>query len=310
MKLVKYESKWTNQIIDLWNDIFKEYPITKQQLVHNLISDENFDSNYFRLLVHDYSLLGFCIGIKRKYPFWEKGIEEGKGWIISLVVSSKYQHQGYGAMLLNDVERRLKCSKIVLASYSPYYFFPGVVTDWVEANTFFYKHGYRKKEKAIRMEMSLNSYSYPIEILEKKKLCELDGFKFSTFKWDDSYDLLKFLEENFSVGWRYHVVQAIRRGNAEDTIILCKKDEEIVGYVQRNIDGDETRYGPFGVKSSTRNRGIGSVLAHEMWNTMKIKKLEKVWFHSTDENGCRFYKRNGMHIKSVLYHYEKEKIKG
>ena len=54
---------------------------------------------------------------------------------------------------------------------------------------------------------------------------------------------------------------AMQKKEAEQTIILCvDKDDQIIGFVMRKIDGNDARFGPIGVKEELRSKGLGGVL--------------------------------------------------
>lgn len=305
MNIRPFQIQDMNDLIHLWNVSLTHHPIHMEQLNSILFSDDNYQNDTIIIAEEGKEILGFCIGIKRMYPFLEKGLEEGRGWILNIVVKNSYRRQGIGTRLLNQMEQQLGCQHISLATYSPYYFFAGVDETYREAIEFFKHHHYQRLVCAYPMEIDLNGYEMPLEIKQRKQEKEYEGYSFHPFIWSDGPSLLKFIKHNFSTGWRYHVMMAMRKKHIEQDVILCKKEGNIVGYVQCAIDGDITRYGPFGVDSTLRNLGIGSILVHEMWMMMKQHGAKKAWFHSTDEAGRRFYLRHGMQVQHILYHYEK-----
>lgn len=305
MKIRKFQNDDISEIIKLWNESICDYPITLMSLHQVLFSDDNYDENAFMIAEEENKLIGFCIGIKRKFAYLEKGKQEGQGWILSMAVDHKYRQRKIGSELLKAVEAYLDCQKITLATYSPYYFFGGVDEKNSPAIKFFEYHNYHAKEKAYPMEIDLTKYHTPQAILNKIKQKNDEGYKFHTFTWEDGKPLLDFLRDHFSVGWRMHVIQAIRKETACKTITICTYQGNIVGYVQCGVDNDIERYGPFGVHPQMRNLGIGSILVHNMWQLMVNNGAKKAWFHSTDEAGKRFYERHGMKVVRTLLHYEK-----
>lgn len=305
MKIRQLQNQDLNKLIGLWNTTIIDYPITLRKLLQTLFCDDNYDDHAVMVAVLEEELLGFCIGIKRKYPYLEKGLQRHHGWILSMAVKPSVQQQGIGTALLKAVENYLDCSIVTLATYSPNYFFGGVDIQNTAAINFFECHGYQKNEMAFPMEIDFSIYQIPQAILHKKQQKITEGYAFRTFREEDGKNLLDFLRMYFSVGWRTHVIQAIRNETAYNTITLCTFHDEIVGYVQCAVDNDMERYGPFGVHPKMRNVGIGSILVHEMWQLMITNGANKAWFHSTDEAGKRFYERHGMHVVRELYHFKK-----
>lgn len=298
-------SKDVSQLLELWNEVVLEYPLTMKKLVQTLFCDENYDNQATFLAENEKEIVGFCIAIKRKYPYLEKGLEEDKGWIYAIAVKKVYQRQGIGSRLLAYAENYLQCPHVIVGAYSPHYLMCGIDANKQETVSFFTKHGYQLKACAYPMKMDLTTYQMPKSIQELKQRKEAEGYSFVYFTWADGEAFLSFLQMNFSAGWRKHVISAMQSATAENTILLCKKGKEIIGYVQRGILQEANRYGPFGVKETYRDAGIGSILAHLMWQDMKANGLKNVWFHSTDENGRRFYERQGMQVVRKLVHCEK-----
>src|SRR5699024_1872812 len=83
--------------------------------------------------------------------------------------------------------------------------------------------------------------------------------------------------------------------DAPETLIICRnKQDEIVGYCQRAIDGHPDRFGPFGVDESLRGLGLGSVLFNEMLHDMTKRGIHHVYFLWTAGRAQLMYERQGM----------------
>jgi ribosomal protein S18 acetylase RimI-like enzyme len=304
----KVHSKDIDDIIRIWNSSIFQDKIDKAQLIRYVFCDDNYESKYFQVALDGEKVIGFIIGMKRKYPYLERGLQEGQAWIIAIAVDPFYRKQGFGGELLRRVEEiwsKEGVNQVALGTYSPNYFFSGVWVGYKEAAEFFTSKGYKKGEAAYWMSRSLNGYEIPQDIDERRKQKEKMGYSFEPFEWIHAVDFLGFMKENFSVGWRKHIINAINNNQAEASVILCLFKNDIVGYVQRSIDGNSSRFGPFGIAEKYRNEGLGSILIHEMWKSMAEKKIPYVFFKSTEENGRRFYERQGMKVDRIFYHYEK-----
>lgn len=301
------QSKDIDDIIQIWNSSIFQDNIEKAQLVKYVFCDENYDSRYFQVALDEDKVVGFIIGMKRKYPYWEKGLQKDKAWITAMAVDPYYRRQGIAGELLRRIDEiwyKEGINQISLGTYSPNYFFSGIWEGYKKAAEFFTSKGFKKRDAAYWMSRSLNGYKIPLSIDERKKQKESVGYSFISFNWNYGLDLIEFMKENFSVGWRKHIIEAMNNNQAEDTVILCLFKDSIVGYVQRSIDGNPSRFGPFGVAEKYRNEGLGAILIHEMWKSMEEKKIPYVFFKSTEENGRRFYERQGMHVDRVFYHYD------
>lgn len=304
--LRKLRSADTKELVELWNRNLPYCQIDEGEWASVVLADENYDPDLCLVIEKAGQIIGYACGVVRKFPYLERGMEAGKGWILALVVDQNYRHYGVGEYLLSCLEERLEqrgCCKISVAAYSPYYFAAGIHETETDAMRLFEKHGYSRGEAAYWMEQDLSEYQMPESIRERKIRLEKEGFSFVPFESAYSGQLLEFLRENFSVGWRVHVMRAMQKKSLEEQCILCLRDGKVAGYVQRGIGGDEYRYGPFGVAPAYRNQGLGSVLAHTMWKSMKERGMKRVYFRSTEMNGRRFYERQGMKVKGIYYHY-------
>lgn len=58
------------------------------------------------------------MGIKRKYPYLTRGLEENRGFISIMFVRAEYQGKGYGKALLNEVEKRLEKEQVREITYA------------------------------------------------------------------------------------------------------------------------------------------------------------------------------------------------
>lgn len=308
MIISSYLNKDLEQLVVLWNSVFDDkYDVAKFQ--SEQIDEQNFDPELCLIAKDEAKVVGFIFGMKRRYPYFSKGLQGKNAWIKAMAVATEYQNKGIGEGLLSELERRLieKGTNIIdIAMYSPNYFFPGIQENWQAANSFFIKYKYQAYERAYWMEMSLLDYTYPSNVKQRKADLELSGFSFRPYNESDVDNLLLMVKNNFSDSWYHYVKLADEEGRAKETIFLVLFNNEVVGYVSRmSIDHNPCRFGPFGVDKTYRNHHLGEVLFHEMMQIMKDRNLELVFFKSTEEHGKRFYQRNGMKVARVFDKYQK-----
>lgn len=309
--LLPVNSSMVSEIIRIWNSCPELGAIDYHKLAFVLFANENYRSENTLTAWEDGELLGFILGIRRQYPYMNRGLEAEKGWILCQATAPAFRHHGVGRLLLQTLEKRWNAegvSHITLSSFSPYYFFPGIEQNNLEAVRFYSLNGYHPLEYAYWMERSLENLSVPPAILSLKERTEKDGYCYLPFSWEYALPLINFVALHFSTGWQHHIRQTILSGQAEDIIQLCLHNDSIVGYLQRKMDGDDCRLGPFGIAPDHRNKGIGTVLLWEMWKSMQHYDLNHVFFQSTDEPGKRFYERQGMSVSRFFCHYEKNSI--
>jgi len=297
-----YNSKYDKQILNLWNQQLYRDQLNLRQFYKYIILDENFDPELMLLSLDNNQLNGFIYATKRKVPYENRGLEQNKGWIVSIAVVEEKQKNGIGTLLLEEVENRLRkkgVSQIVLASYSPNYFFPGVDMEaYMHAIPFFEKFGYQFNEHhAVSMCKILNHYKMPEKYVQKEIELLKSGYHIRNFKLSDSAELILFLQTSFSGGWAKGVRLAINEGRAEKQVLVCtNKNGEIVGFVQHAMDGNQERFGPFGVREDLRGLGIGSLLFHRMMNHLCQNKIYYTYFVWTSGSNIQKYQSWGMEV--------------
>jgi len=309
IEISNFSNEYISQIVAIWNKSLPLDQTSVKEFVKMHICDLNFDSSLFLLAMKKDRVIGFIFGIKRKYPHNTKGLEVDTAWIKLVVVEHAHQRCGIGSLLLHELENRfseLETKNIILAMYSPSYIYSGIDIDNEAAVHFFEKYGYSRKEASYWMERNLEGFQIPIDLMQKKNLLMNEGFIFENYHDEIAYPLISMLINNFSTSWTGSVIDAIKKDTAADTIIICRKENLVVGYVSRaSIDNNPSRFGPFGVSSDFRNYKLGEILINEMFKSMAEKGIYNVFFKSTEENGKRFYLRNGMEVKKTFFKYEK-----
>lgn len=293
-----YQSGDATAVVTLWNQELIADTINLERFTRIVLADDNFDSDMFLLAFEGDVLIGFILGTIRKFPYMEKGLESDRAYINIMCVDQAYQRRGIGSALLAEFEKRVMHREIKVGPYSPSYFFPGVdVNHYPAALSFFDKMGYELGGEVVSMERNLATYTTPAVIVEKQKDLEARGYTFAAFQYDDAHELAEFLRIHFGGGWKYNLLQALRAHRALDTLYVCKDASQcIVGFVQRAIDGNEGRFGPFGVREDLRNLGLGGILFHHMMRSMVQRQIYHTYFLWTGGDAIRFYDRQGMQI--------------
>ncbi|MEK6455711.1 GNAT family N-acetyltransferase [Caldifermentibacillus hisashii] len=303
VKIRPYKYSDEAQVINIWNQSLIKDPVSSDIFQKKIILDPNFDSELC-LVAEDsnQNIVGFCLGMVRKYPYEERGVEPDRAWIPVMFVHPEYRRKGIGRQLVTTLEEKFNAlgkSNITLGAYSPNYFFPGPDKDaYGESILFFESLGYQVLGEAVGMDMVLYNFSIPDKIKKiKNKLYEEDHIKIIRFKKEYSLPLLQFLKENFPGGWVRNARETLEKQKGEERIFLAiDQDENILGYCQRAIDDLEGHFGPFGVSEKMRGKKIGSVLFFEMLMDMYSRGIYHVWLAWTDNDAQRFYDRAGMRV--------------
>lgn len=313
ISITHYDHRYEADIIDLWNRTLVADSINASIFRKQVLFDENFQNDLCLLALENEKLIGFLLGIKRVYPYLDRGTEPDRGWISLVFVDKEYQRKGIASNLVNAIEKKFAerdVKRISVASYSPNYFFPGVdISAYPEALGFFVKLNYIDLGESVSMERSLFDHNLSKDFHEKKAKAEEMGYQFRPFTYDMSFALLEFLQVNFGGGWKYNALTAMRSQLAQDTIWLALNSEnEIVGFCMRKMDGNDHRFGPFGVLDSLRSHGLGYILFELMMNDMKQRRLYHLYFLWTGGAGMRFYLRHGVHVYRTYRLFEKKEL--
>ncbi|MDY0406490.1 GNAT family N-acetyltransferase [Virgibacillus sp. 179-BFC.A HS] len=299
-----YQYSDEEEVIETWNKCLFKDPVSTEMFHSKVMLDPNFDSDLC-LVAEDNSggkIVGYCLGMVRKYPYEERGMEPERAWIPVMFVHPDYQGQGIGTRLVKNLEERfdrLGKTNITLGAYSPNYFFPGPDKDaYGNSIPFFESLGYEVLGEAVGMDMVLYNFVIPDKILDIKKNLESEhGIRVIPFTKRYTLPLLQFLKENFPGGWVRNIRETLQKFKGEERVLLAVDNHDnIVGYCQRAIDDLEGHFGPFGVSEKLRGKKIGSVLFYEMLMDMYSRGIYHVWLAWTDNDAQRFYDRAGMRV--------------
>ena len=310
VRLESFQQERFQQVLTCWNQSLIYDGIDEERFKQLILLDENFNPDLFLLAMNDEKVVGFCYGVRRKIPYLERGLEENRGWIVIMGVLPEYQNQGIGTMLCDEVEKRLKdmgTKEITLCAYSPNYFFPGIDKRYQQAISFFENRNYVYRAESVSMQRSLWDYHMADQYKEKLASLEKDGIHIIRYNDEYMLPLLNYLLENFGAGWKRNALIAMQKKEAEDTILLVVDEQKnILGFCMRKIDGNDARFGPFGVSEHLRSKGIGGVLFEYMMQEMKQKGIYYLYFLWTDGAAQRFYERHGVKVYRTYQLYRKE----
>lgn len=310
MNVITYIQKYEKEVVELWNSTLTADPITVQKFRKQALFDDNFDAHLCYIALDEEKPVGFCMGMKRKFPYMERGLEPERGWIVAMSVAEEYQRKGIGSILLERAEADLQdcgAQNITLSAYSPNYFFPGVDQEnYPKAVSFFEKHGYVAGKRDYSMCKDLHGYQLSEEAKTKMKEVERKGYSFINFTYDYALELLEFNKNQFGGGWKRNALIAMQNQTAEDLILLVLDPKgNICGFSMRMIDGNPSRFGPIGIAAENRNEGLGSILLdYAQWELVK-RGIYHMYFVSTNDAGRRYYERHGVHVYRSFISYQK-----
>ena len=311
MKIIEFEQKYEKEVVDLWNECCYFDNITLDKFRNQAIFDDNFDTSLCLLALEEEKTIGFILATKRKYHYVDRGLEPEKAWVNVIFVAKDYRNKGIGEKLYRAIEDRLiaKGTKtIILAAYSPNYFFGGLDEEhYPEAASFFQKMGFVPGEKHVSMGNDLLGFQIPDEAKREREKALAKGFRFLPFEYKYSLDLLDFLGKEFGGSWRRHALLAMRNKTAEDRIVIVlDKDDKVCGSCLRAIDGNPMRFGPIGIAEKYRDQKLGTILLDVCCHEMSKKGIYRMFFMTTTEKARRYYERNGLSVIRICVDYRKE----
>jgi GNAT superfamily N-acetyltransferase len=310
MNIVNYSQAFEREVVELWNKILTQDPITIHKFRKQALFDDNFDTELCFVALENNCTVGFLLATKRKFPYLERGLEPIRGWINVMFVDQAHRQKGIGEALVKQAEEELKAKgaqTVTLGAYSPNYFFPGIDKgNYSDAIKFFEKLGYEAGKESYSMCKDLHGFQISEETLNKLAIAQDAGFSFINFDYKYALELLEFAKNEFGGGWKRNVLISMQNNTAEDCILLVlDKEQKIVGFSMRAIDGNSMRFGPIGVKADIRSFGIGGILFDIMQMEMTKRAIYHLYFVSTDAPGRRFYERHGVKVFRTFVDYRK-----
>lgn len=287
-----------NAIVELWNKNLSHDVMTVERFMDRVVLDDNFDARLALVAVENGMIVGFCLGIRRLYPYLTRGLEPDRGWITALFVDEPYRRQGVATAMVTAVEDRMRAQgihEITVGAYSPNYFMAGIDNSYEGGREFFSALGYDDRGEAVSMCRGLFGFELSAQVRKRIKELEREGIRFQMYSPDCFDSLVRLAEEQFGAGWHKNILDAVRAHEAQDTIVMAVDDEEgVIGFAMRKIDGNDERFGPIGVRENLRSKGLGGILLDLQMLEMKKRGINCLYFLWTSGDAIRFYKRHGF----------------
>ena len=264
-----------------------------------VLLDHNFQAINLPVAIEDDRVVGFVLALTRRVPFGPHGIEADRAWITAFGVHPDYRRRGIGSALFAHLLQRLEEEKrttIDISPYEPNYFAPGIdVNAYPEAIEILQKRfGFRIHERAISMGMDLSNFELPADMLEHERQLRREGITVQPFTSSDLPDLMNFLLDEFGWGWydyyRTSLLELCGGGSPKTDLIVARQQGDVVGVSHHR----DERFGPFGVRSDLRNRGLGRILLFRCLEAMAARHIYYAYFMWTEEDAARLYARTGF----------------
>jgi ribosomal protein S18 acetylase RimI-like enzyme len=298
MEIRPYSPHDLEPVVDLLGRSLHADPITPEVFQRKVLLDYNFDPNGCMLAWEDKKLLGFMLGMTRKFQL-EDGVPDfDRSWITLAAVDEGYRRRGIGTELLRAVEKHLQSKNVKsvwVSSYAPNYFIPGIdVNAYPAALEFFKKNGYAEIYRPLSMDSNLVHLETPEWVKEKERLLEEQGVVLETYQPWHTLPLLDFMKQHFAGDWQRYIRETMTKISlaqvASDQVFVAHENGKVLGFCQH--EGE--RFGPFGVDPSERGRGIGVALLLKCLHSMRAKGWHNAWFLWTDDKVAKLYAEAGF----------------
>jgi hypothetical protein len=200
--------------------------------------------------------------------------------------------------LLDAAEQYLRSQErtsVGISPYAPGYFLPGVdVRAYAGGLQFLLDRGYKEVGRPLAMETRLWEWRVPEWATERRGRLEAEGVRFESYRPELTLPLLEFTRTEFPGDWVRVVRETMGRimtGEPATRLIIAHEQGQVLGFVHH----ENERFGPIGVASSQRGRGLGQVLQFEVLRAMQAQGFRCAWFlWSSDATARRLYDAAGF----------------
>lgn len=286
-------------VLRVWNSALWADPINATTWRAKVLLDPNFDPEGCLVAEAEGDVRGFLLSLVRRVPFFNDGLEPEKSWITAFGVEPDWQKHGIGGALLDAAEKRLRSlgrRTVAIAPYVPNYFTPGVdVNAYPHGVSFLGGRGFETIERPISMRAELTGFRVPGKIAETASRLANEGLTVRPVTPADITPVLDFIPRHFTWDWHREATGVMNDLFAGDPrfvgMLVARQGNEVVGYAQHRGE----RFGPFGVHSGMRSRGIGRVLLAQTLLEMLRKNFHAAWFLWTGDDAARLYAQCGYH---------------
>jgi GNAT superfamily N-acetyltransferase len=273
--------------------------IAEPKFTRQVLLDPNFRPEGAIVAEHAGSVVGFCLSLARQTPLENAPSDADRGYVTLFGVLPAHRRQGIGSALLKEAEAYLRAQNrklVMISSYAPGYFIPGVdVAAYEPALPFLAKNGYKEVYRPLAMECPLwPPFSVPQWVEEKRKQRESEGFRFTPYTPALTLPLLDFTRKEFPGDWVRVVRTAadrILQGDNPSRLVIAHRDGTVYGFSHF----DNERFGPIGTAQASRGQGLGQILMYQTLQAQRSANFRAAWFlWSDDKTAARIYSAAGF----------------
>jgi mycothiol synthase len=286
-------------VVGLLNNSMTGEAISVARFTRQVLLDQNFLAQGAPVAVDDQGrVVGFLLSLARQMPLENAPSDADRGYITLMGVDPVQQRSGVGSLLLESAEgflREQNRKLVMVSSYAPNYFLPGVDVNLYAAGlSFFTKHGYKEIYRPLAMEVRLWTLEVPQWVIEKAAKLIAGGVTIEPYHAGLTLPLLEFARTEFMGDWVRFARQASEKillGDYPERLMIAHQDGKVLGFSHH----DAERFGPIGVAQSQRGRGIGQVLMYRTLAAQRNAGYRVAYFlWSDDKTVARMYTAAGF----------------
>ncbi len=279
-------------LVDLWNQVLKNDPISVRVFTRQTMGDPNFSPENCTLAETDGRPVGFALTCSPGHEYLHAP-PAGVGRVSGLGVLPEYRRSGIGSALLERALGFLKgrgCGRVIFAAHE--YYVAGIDRDaYSEGLAFLSARGFAEAGEAIAMGRRLYELEWPTEVRETEERLRGEGVEVRAMQSGDGDDLMDFFSAEFP-SWSAFFSRKRADDDPLDDIVIARAGSAVIGYCQR-LEADHV--GPFGVAEAWRSRGVGSVMLYRLLERMRQKGYRFAWFGETGR-ARPYYERAGFEV--------------
>jgi predicted N-acetyltransferase YhbS len=285
-------------VLPLWNRSVRFDQMTPELFEEKVFDDPDFNPEWALVAEQQGRVAGFIMGVARSDK------EDKIGFVKLLAVEPTTQRQGIGSQLLQQIESSLwnaGVSHLRVIDSNPNYLQPGLDPRYTEAIIFFERHGYKRFNETMNMEIDLAGRDFTATATEAQLRAK--GIDVRRAIMGDRDDLMALLERHWPA-WIPEVDRTLL--NYPITLHVATHQNRVVGFAAYDGNNFNTGwFGPMATDPALQGKGIGGVL---LLRCLQDIQAQGHRFAVIPWVGpYRFYSHYaGARISRVFWRYKKE----
>lgn len=235
------------------------FPITEKLLWRHTFGDPDYLPEFLLGAYENGKLLACGMGIIRPWKSPTRG-----------VIKFIHGTQPATDTLLVKLENAMKkhgVTELVYGSSAPRYLMPGVPLDDPATSAPLIAAGW--KNSSTRLSQSVN-----VAMVQTTASPLPSGYRLLNATEQDQSALMEFIESKFSLSWAKEILPALQDSNGA-FCSLIKRNDEILGFAAMHATNPNW-FGPMGVKTSERGKGLGRALLHPVFTQLHREKTNQI----------------------------------